>query len=234
MNRNIKIVAVLVLAIIVMMVGLNIFQNKDFKLTGTTPDLNNTIATSTGTIKLNFNKKIDSSVGYVSKIEGDAEIINSISVEEKTILIKLKPLIKDKKYSFVIKDIKSTDGKYISKIPINFTAKYVPYNKLSSDQKSLELSQTDKNNSKDPILAIVPHQGDQFYLTSEYTSSEDGESIFVLNAQLFLYRSDLGSGRDAAIEKCKTKVRDYLKSNGLNLDNYLVRYEITEPPTTSN
>jgi hypothetical protein len=227
----------IVIGALVLVIGLtlnNIYRNSTFRLTKSTPALNGVLSTSTGTIKLEFNRKIDGSINYADGLDGSTEIISSISVEENSLVVKLKPLTKDKKYSFTIREIKSLDGEHINKLPVNFTARYIPYDQLSSAQKNLELSETDKDNQEDPVLAIVPHQGDQFYLTSEHTATEDGEPILVLNAQLFLYRSELESGRAAAIEKGKNKVREYLRSRDLDPEKYLIRYEITEPPATAN
>lgn len=231
-KQALTIIAIILACLSLVLLG--VFRNQTFRLTSSTPKLGKTIPTSTGTIKLDFNREIDGTKSYTDNLEGDSGIINSISVEGKSVLIKLKPLTKDKKYGFAIHNIHSVDGSVIQRLPINFTARYVPYNKLSSEQKRLEVAETDKNNEEDAVLQIVPHQGDQFYLTSEYSATEDGEPILVLNAQLFLYRSDLGAGRDSAIEKYKNSVREFLSGNNLDPDKYLIRYEINEPPATAN
>lgn len=230
LNKKTIIVTSLLLGLLLFGLLLIINKGGGFRLVGSIPDLSGQIATSTGTIKLTFSDKLDGSVNYSQQTEGqDAGIVASTRTEGENLFLVLKPLQENRSYSLELTDIKSAGGEVIARLELSFTAVYVPFNKLSKEQREFELSETDRGNKEDPLMAHLPHQGESIYLTGEYTESEEGEPIFVVNAQIFLRRDDL-EDRTAAIKRYKQKVVEYIQSKGLDPASYLVRYIINEAP----
>ncbi len=230
-KKNITLAIIAAVLAAGVLISLTIIQNARFRLVGSTPRLGSSLSTSTSTIKLDFNRDIDNSQEYTDSLTGDLALIKSISVDKKSIYLKLVTLKENQHYSLALNNIRSADGKVITKLPVEFTAKYVAFNKLPVSQRQLETTQTDKNNTEDPILAILPHQGESFYLSGSYSANDAGEPIFILDAQLFLKRADLGAKHDSAISGYKKTVHDFIKSKGFDPDKYLIRYDINEPPS---
>lgn len=232
-----RLVALIALIVVLGSVGFGFLwqRSQTFRLLSSTPKINSAIPTSTSVIKLTFSHSLDASVDYLGTTEGESvSSINSIQIDGPSIFIRLKPLTKNKWYSFTLKNIKAQDGRVIESLPIRFTAQYIPYNELPSDQKRLEVSQTDRETATDPILAYLPFQGDRIYITAEFTATEEDEEILVINAELFLQRSELGVNRSQAIQVYKDRVVGYISSKGLDPEKYLIRYEINEPPAAAN
>jgi hypothetical protein len=232
-SRSFRILIVLLIVCALFLVVFAFIRSQQFRLVSSTPGLGGDIATSTGTIRLSFSDELKAR-DYVQQLEGkDSSLVNSVRTDKKALFLSLKPLKKNQRYSFTLKDIQSIHDKKIDRLQVTFTAHYIPYDKLSAEQKALELSQTDRANTEDPIVQYLPYQGDGYYLTGEHTSSEDGEPIFILNAQLFLTRPDL-TNKSAAISKYKEQVNTYIRSKNLSPDKYLVRFIINEPPAQPN
>lgn len=237
-RMNKRLVAGLIFAVLLIGLvagGLFLYQSSRFRLVSSTPKLSDSLPTSTSTIKLHFSKPLDDSKDYrATLLEQDPFIVSTIEVTGNDIYVHLRKLEKGKRYRFTIKDITAKDGRVIMQQSVAFEAKFVPYSQLSADQKRLELSQTDRTTPSDPILAYMPHQGDRFYLKAEHTTSEEDEEILVINADLFLSRDDIKTGRSAAIQQYKDRVTQFIRSKDLDPDKYYIRYVINEPPASPN
>lgn len=217
--------------------GLLIFisvRSSGFRLVESIPEINGEVSTSTGTIKLIFSKKLDSSLNYNEQIEGEnADTVIGVNVEGENLLLVMHPLKENSSYDFSVKNIRSVDGDTISSVPVVFTTKYIPFTQLPKEQQEFELSQTDRGNQENTMQQHLPFQGDGFYLSGEYTSNEDGETIFIINAQILFTRDDLAN-RTAALDKYKQMIAEYIQSKNLNPDEQLIRYIINEPPANPN
>jgi len=207
--------------------------NRKFKLIQTTPNLQGDVPSSSGTIKLEFNKKIDTSVEYTDNLAADMDAVQGIDIEDKSVLIHLKsPLDIERTYHIVVRDIKSTSGQTYT-IDFVFRPKYVPFNKLSKADQEFQTSQTDRNNSEDPLAVFLPYQGSDFYLAGEYGVNDEELPIFIVNAQLFLRSKDLGPNRSAAINRITKSINDFIASKGFDPAKYNIRYNINEVPSAA-
>lgn len=232
-RNNLKVGGGLLLLVVLIFMGVALKRTNTFRLVESVPRLDNSIATSTGTIALNFNQRLDESFDYNDKLGGqDKEAVRRVRVSGKSLLIDLEILVADRDYSFLLVEVRAMDGRMIRNLPVRFTAIYIPFNQLPDAQKKLEIGQTDRDNADDPLARHLPHQGQQFYLSSEYGYSEEGEPIYIVNAQLFLTKSDL-SDRSQRIAEIKKQVTDFIQAQGLDPKTYNIRYTITEAPSSN-
>jgi len=84
-------------------------------------------------------------------------------------------------------------------------------------------SSSDNTKNRDPILNYLP------YSTFNYvvTANTNNQNRVELDANIILYSSDTRDGnRDNSITKYKTEITDWIKSNGLNPNDYIVNYSI--------
>lgn len=208
-----------------------VYQNSNFRLVGATPGTSGTFATATSTVKLDFNREIDSDLN-LSLVQGSSrDIVNNIKKDGQSILLSLGTLEEGEEYSFSVGPVQSSSNETISQINFSFTAKYIPFDQLSDAQQKLELSVTDSGNFEDPLLEHLPYQGKNFYLEAELTESDEGESILVVQAQLFLSRADVGKPRTQLISEFRPAIDEYIRSKQLDPASYLFRYSYNEPPT---
>lgn len=203
-----------------------------FRLVRSTPGTSGKIATSTSTIRLDFNRDIGTEVSLAMIQGSERNIVTNIRKEARAIFLSLGTLEEEGKYSFSLGPIQSTSDETISSINFSFKAEYIPYDQLSAAQKELELAITDAGNFDDPILKHLPHQGKNFYLEAELTESDEEEPILVIQAQLFLSRADVGKPRTQLISEFRPSIDEYIKSKQLDPASYLFRYSYNEPPTT--
>lgn len=232
-RRLVIIIGFIVLLVLGLAIYVSISNNQRFRLIGSIPTTNGNIPTSTGVMRLNFNRKLKD-IDYSQKIDGnESNIVTSTKVEGTTLLVYLTTLEENKSYRFNINSVTSETGEVINKVSVNVLAVYVPYDKLPKEQQDLEASQTDQNNHSDPILALLPHQGNQFYLEASYVEDDDGVVQLILEAQLFLSRDEVPQNREQVINSYEQRVFEFIKSNQLNPDNYHIRYTVNEPPVST-
>jgi hypothetical protein len=230
--NNKKIILAALVLILAPLIAFLAYQQNQFRLVSATPGTIGEFATSTSTIRLTFNKALDGTMDYRSFVEGETAAIRDMYVEDKNLYIFLGLLPKGSEVTFTVNNIRSVDGRVIESLPFEFTAVYVPYDKLSKQQRELELYVTDKGIIQDPVIEILPYQGDRFYISTEYTNEVSDDSKPIITAQLFLTRADILVDKDSAIDEYKKRVRDYILSKGINPDEYEFKYELNAPPVT--
>lgn len=201
-----------------------------FRIVSSTPNINSAISTSTSIISIEFNKVIKDN-NYIGSLDGkNVNLVNEIKVHDKNILIYIYSLDEDQTYEFRLHNIRSNKDEQIDSIPIKFTTKYIPFNDLSKEQKNLEMSIEDKGNVDDPILKYLPYEGDHYYLNSENTQDSDGEPILVIKGDVYITRDEVVEDRSQVMKRYEQKIKDYLISKDLDPSNYIIDYEIMEPP----
>lgn len=213
----------------IIIAGVAIYLDSHFRMTGSTPGIGGTIATSTGTIKLDFNRPLDASRDYTKNMTGDTIVINDIVAEGESLFVRLDLLVEGTDYSFTIKDIYSTEGELIEEVQVSFSPKHIPFNQLSKAQQDLELAETDRGNTLDPILEILPHSTLEYDLTAINTTNHDGEYELIIERKIRLTQADINIDRKEAIKNYTAKANDYLKQNGFKLEDYDIRTVIIEP-----
>ncbi len=233
-KNYIRSLVIMVSMFILIGLGLYFYRGSQFRLISTTPNLSGTVSTATSVYKLKFSRNLKEN-NYPSRVTGqNKDIIQSIRIDQNIMYIDLSPLDEDKEYTFSVNDIRSTQDDVIESISIYIVAKYIPFNKLSKTQQELEISQTDRNNQTDPLMEYLPYEGDRYYLEGSYSETDDGEPVFILDAQIFLLRGELLQDRNAVLDAYETKIHQYIQSKGLDPKNYPIRYDVTEPPLNIN
>ncbi len=207
---------------------LAIFQtvnNSHFRITTITPDATNNVPTSLSRFSVEFNQTLAPNQDYTKNLGGDVRHITKISVNGKSMTIFTEPHENSKHYSFQIKNIKSTNGEIIESVWFKYTAKYIPYNKLSRKEQQLYVEQNDSYKTIDPIINKLPHDTLSYRLSAIFGSEEDGQSTdFVLTAELYLSNSDTKTDEGGVIIERKKEVTDYILSLGLKPESYTIHY----------
>jgi hypothetical protein len=238
MNQEIQIkkyilpVIILLVIGVSVVVGLTIWRNSQFRLVTSTPSTKGTIPTSTGTFKLTFNQELGSFDMY-QDIEGDNKtLVSDVETNGNTLYLYIKTLAPGSVYKFNLRNIKSKSGETITSIPFNVRATYVPFNRLPKEQQDLEVSKTDRDNISDPILNILPYQGEDYYLEAEFSADDEEIPILIINAELFIRKVDLGKENTQIISEFEPRIFAYLRSKNIDPEKYDYRYTINEPPAT--
>ena len=77
----------------------------------------------------------------------------------------------------------------------------------------------------DPIINLVPHQDHGLSITLG-GEDEEGRVILDIHITIFAYELDNNSNPSPALERRKTGIREWLTSNGLDPDNYILNYNL--------
>ncbi len=229
-NNVRKTILVLIVIAVIGAVWFFFGQNHEFRLVRSTPDTNQVVATSTSTVRLEFSEDLDTSIDYAKNIEGDF-IVSRTFAEGPYLFLTLRRLEKDTAYSFVVKNVVSLDQEIIDEVRVSFTAGYIQFERLSGTQKELEAYVADRGRFDNPILNILPHQGDRFFIKYTFGTDDMGESILFLDVDLYVTREDLGRDKNEIIAQYGKRVTDYISGAGINPDDYTIRYTVIEPPT---
>ena len=214
----------------ILVAGFVVWRLSQFRLVGATPGTKGIVSTSTEVFRLTFNHELENK-DYTEQLSGDsAELIRSIEVDKNLIYIHLaKTLSEDKSYSFEINNITSIKKELIDVVKFNFKAKYIPYNKLSKDQQNLNLMFTDRGNTEDPILSILPHDTLNYELDAVHSADDYGQYQFSIKLTIILSEADVRINRSAAISQYKAEAYDYIKKKGFKPGDYLIVTEVVEP-----
>lgn len=199
-----------------------------FRVVSISPNPRKPVATSTENFEIKFNKELDAGVDYSQQVAKNSFLVKSIQVRKKSLLIDLKTL-ENKQYSFTLSNVLAKNGQNMSELTIRFKAKYIPYNELSEAEKRRQLEQTDVGAVEDPLDKFLPHGDLGYYLTGAFLG--EGENYrYTLHARITLSKSDVNTGRDAAIQTQKQMIQEYIKSKNIDPAGYPISYEIVDPP----
>lgn len=190
-----------------------------FRVTSVSPKPSN-LSVITPFIDVEFNKALADD----PQVKGD--VVSKVVASPKRLRLYLKDLEFDQKYTIDIQ-VKSTTGKTLNK-QINFTARNIRYEDLPKKQREAIIEDQDSfsPSKNDPILNVLPYGSTEFSLTAVVGDNPKPE----INAKILLSKSDVTSGqKDAIIASIKTRVGQYIASQGLNPASYVINYEIVEP-----
>ncbi len=224
-KKKLLIVAIL---LVIGAVGWFVILSLQFRVVSVTPNLKKSIARSTDVVEIRFNKLLASNIDYDKTLIDSDDVVVSVRVKGKSLIVDLRNL-EDRKYSFSIKTIKAANGQTIPELSYSFSAKYIPFNKLSNAEKNLQLNQTDVDAIEDPLETFLPHSELGYYLTGTHVGSSD-DLQFVLRARITLSRADINTGRDEAVAAQKEQIRKFIESKGLDPNNYPITYDVVDPP----
>jgi len=137
------------LTVFVILVGFIAYDKLVFRLTSTSPNLDQ-VATSSNTIIFRFSQPIKS----VESVSVKNTVVNqSIDNSEITIPLSQGVLSKDEVLDISIKGIESKQfNNRIDRIDRSVTVKYIEFNELSDEQKKLSIQQSNSGQVDDPFL----------------------------------------------------------------------------------
>jgi len=129
------------------------------------------------------------------------------------------------KQSYLISYEWSPDNNNVNLSGYSATAACLPLSRLVYGDFSCKDSFLNSRNNinRDPILNYLPHSTFNYVVTANMNNQNKVD----LEANIILYSYDIRDGnRDNSINKYKNEITDWIKSNGLNPDNYFIRYSI--------
>jgi hypothetical protein len=130
-------------AVLVFMVllGLFIMRTMKFHLIKTDPKLS-AVASYTTDMTVYYNKPLDAKS---IKLYDPGGMVSKTTVGSKTVTFKFRLALQvDRNYEFFIRSVKSTDGAELKDQSIKFTAKDIPFDKLSAAQQKKVVAQQDQ------------------------------------------------------------------------------------------
>lgn len=219
-------VGVIVGILVAVLLGVQIFKNLHFSVTGTNPSTKN-VSTVSPFFKVSFNRTLSKNGVVITAVP--ASIIKSYGIDGKVLTINLRyPLQPKQAYMITIANIQASGGEKITNKRFTFTPKYIA--NLPADQNKVLLQQQDPNNNNtvDPIRAALPYNTINFSLRTDPQAKGENVSRITLYATLNLSMADLPA-QDAAVAKYKQEVADYITSQGLNPANYDIQYTVNTP-----
>lgn len=229
MKNNIRLIVVVTALAILAYVGFLIWQNTQFRVTGTTPSTSGSVATSTSVIKIDFSHDLSEEVVYNRTIIDDGQsLVREIERRDRSLYVRIFEIFEGENYTISFKDILSSDGEVIKNFRLTFTAKYIPSERLSQAQKELENGETDRFEVEDPILKHIPYSTIGYSLEPVNSVSEEGSYALFVNMKIFLSNTDRGF-EEEAVESYKKQAFDYLRSKGINSDDYEFNFIVQDP-----
>lgn len=132
-KRITRFVFVLVMFVLVMFVGYQLYLSRHFRVTNTSPKTSN-IAAVSPFLKINFNRQL-SPKGL--SLSSSYSVIKSYRIDGKTLVVNLKtPMTASYSYYVKINNVHDVGGEKLTNKVFLFTPKNIAYQKLSKDQQS--------------------------------------------------------------------------------------------------
>lgn len=229
------IVTVMVLGVVALIAWF-IYDASVFRLKGTNPANGSEASSSTQVVEFSFNKTlVDNMVAdrIVVLVNGEnpiKRVRESVEVVDNKILINLVSLDIDTKYTFSISDIESEEGKTIDKVSLTFMTKYVPFGSLSEEERGQAIADVDSTENREPMLSLAPFETDEYritYIEQEPTeAAPDGstpKTSKVIEIHVVLSNADY-SDEKKIVSARRERALNYLRSRGVDLRNYTIKY----------
>jgi hypothetical protein len=208
-------------------VALLIFNVLIFRVYEYEPDQNN-VPTSARIIRVGFTQPIKQ-IGTIT-LDGAEVNQEQIELDGRSVIITLTENLTDGRLTTLeLKDIDSQwFGASIKTVTTQFTPKYIPYDRLSDEQKRAAVSASDSDQSDDPFLNnSFPLRGEGYSI--EASKATAGTQIFV---SVTFYKdipdydvSETAVGMsDQEAEAARTKALKTIKDKGGSPDKYVIRY----------
>ncbi len=219
-----KIVSIIVAGVLVVCIGLLVRHQFFFFVSGTSPKSGSTVSSTTSVAVISFNKTLDEKQNIYENIEiyPKERFFKDIRVSGKQIIISFASLDIEKEYSITIKNVRSSDGKTIDAVDFTLKTKYVPFSQLSKDQKEESLANIDQGNFDDPILSHIPHETNFYVIDPVFGNTDEGQLALSVRITIKTSSADTKS----SIEQHKKDARNYLKEKGIDVNNYVINYEV--------
>jgi hypothetical protein len=211
----------LVIALVIVVIW-TVYRIVVFQVIGTSPAQNAKISAGRSTITINLNSEIEP-IDANKQIIATSGLTVKADTDKNKIVLTVTNIVQDKKYEIQIKNIKSKSGKSIDYYKYSFEGGYVPYSSLSQQQKNQQLQQTDRGNYDDPAMAILPKVGDNYTIDYETYSEPVLKGKYIKLIITLLLRDDQSNDKNLELQY-KNEALNYLKSNGINPNDYVIQY----------
>jgi hypothetical protein len=193
-----------------------------FQVISTNPSNKSEISAGATTITITYNKNIQVK-NSTDQVLASARIIKSTEVQGNKLIINLINLDQNVDYELYIKDITSNTGDTIPLYVFKFHNKYIPFNEQSREMQEQAIKTTDKGNIDDAAVKALPKTSDTFSIT--YVLS--GEPIYkgkLIKLRIALLVTNFELNDKAKIALYKKQALDYLRSQGVNPNDYVIDY----------
>lgn len=230
MIKNRKHLIIIVAIVAGLLLAGYILLSMRFRLVSSVPNRTGVVATSTAAFKLTFNRELEKK-DYLNteETQNNTTPIQRIDIEDNTMLVFVESLTEGQEYTFAIANITSTKNERLDGITFDFVAKYIPYDELSKEQQALQMAVMDSSSVEDPIIGILPHDTLDYQMNVRHETDHVGDYQLVVDLQILLSQADLNIDRQAAINTYKEAAFEYIRQNGLNPDDYLIKTSVIEP-----
>lgn len=224
---NKKFLIIVIVSIVLILIGIVLFifyrENfESFKLVSTSPDTKESIPTSTSSIVLKFNKEIDGNKISIKNVSSNSTIVRNLSSSDKTITLSLSPLVVDKEYSIKIDQVTAKNGEEIKDIKLDFFAKYVPYNKLTEEERQQGIQDTDPEISTSSIRNFLPLVTPNYTLIGGKIYFSNGKSQDIVQVKDIFYKGINPPYPESEIKYSAESIKNFLKETGVDRNSYLL------------
>lgn len=222
MNKKRAAVAILIVFIVAFVVFW-LFMNRGFRVTNVSPALSGEIPTSTPRAVITFSSSLDTKKTKATLAQGD-DIVGSTNITNNTITLYFRELEIDKDNIIELRDIYSADGEYIESIQYTFRSVYVPFGKLSEEQRQEQLETTDRPSSEPNVYRFLPYETS--YYSISYGAKNDNQFVLYIDMK-FSTTTTSGPSYGRYLEKVRTyrnQALSYLKESGLDINDYSLQY----------
>lgn len=214
------------IVLVVLLMVFVLYDNLYFRLKSTTPPMGQ-FADSSVQISYHFSQPIKS-VGAV-KINNNT--VNDVVIDGSVVTVPLEfDLEKDVKYSIEIQSIESDwFGNKIELIKRSFTPQYIDFNKLSDEERKVQVDASNSGQVDDPFIDdnVFPIFNGRWQIDA--TVITDNRSV-VLNVKFFEEVPDYDNGgasqqvSNEVAEKYRKQVLNEIKKRGADPKDYTIVY----------
>lgn len=229
--RNKKYVSIIILlfAVIVVIVGVFVWQRNNFRLISTNT-IDGVIANSSSFLELKFNKNLASNFDTSSdNISFDPAVkLVKVSSEDSSIFFTLNPDIPIDSITVNIKNVTAENGDTIVNLKRTFKIEYVKFNSLSKDEQTNQVNLSDSSEKSFPIVKILPIISSQYNINYRFPNEQ-----FEDPNRLILIIDTLGVSSDPLfieenldyLTEIRQKALDDIRSRGYTPEDYTIVYE---------
>jgi len=219
-NKILWVVGIISIAIIAALVSYRFFV---FQIISTTPKNGGEANSSSQTlVVIETNKDLEQNNESLQVLASD-DIVNGYKIEKNKLLIQLRNMSINKSYELYIKNIKASDQSKINSYTLKFKNTYQNFNTLSKEEQDKQIADTDKGNIDDPVVKYLPITTDAYYISYVLYDKPDEKGKYQkIVIALLISNPDLENTQ--MIQDYKKQALDYLKSKGINPNEYVLEY----------
>ncbi len=206
----------LVLSILLVIVGLFIYNNSRLYIRSSAPENNTAIPTGTPFVEFIFNKELDVKSVENGVASDCCNLIQEVVVSGSTlrVFIETASIEDGHSYRILLNDISSTDGKILTEYIHSFRAEYVPFEELTQQEQAVAIDDVDRNlDSLDIIYDVLPYIN---RASNYYVDAEEGEENNIIISIKPL------TGTNPVSKQNIEEAKDYLLKRGIDISLYTV------------